>query len=463
MRRKVYFRADAGRETGYGHFIRSLALADMLKDDFECTFFTCSPTEYQVREVSRVCPLVALPSEDHALRPFLDMLDGDEIVVLDNYFFDREYQESVRSKGCVLVCIDDIHTRTFAADMVISPFVTDPGLYRLAARDAFLAIGLRHSPLRHPFLSPLPSKSRRFEWLVCFGGSDPCGLTERYSEAVCSAYPGASVAVVAGDGCVRRSFPEGVSVYESLDATQMAALMSDSRKVLCPVSTVCCEALACGCEVYAGYYVDNQEDAYKTFTAGEYIHPLGDLRLGGTFDPDDGAGLKKLSFSGVRDTFRSLFRALSLQIINYTDLTRDMSRKVWEARNEESVRRCMTNPAPFGFDSHCAFVDGLRGDCSRLYFAFFDGDNFVGSYDFTGIIDGESAERGLYVAAPYRRMGIASAMESVMECLIVRRGVRRLRAEVLKSNGNSISFHRAAGYEVLGEDDEYVYMVRDIL
>jgi len=38
---KIYLRADASAAIGYGHFIRTLALADMLKDDFDCTFFTC--------------------------------------------------------------------------------------------------------------------------------------------------------------------------------------------------------------------------------------------------------------------------------------------------------------------------------------------------------------------------------------------------------------------------------------
>ena len=35
---KIIFRADAGAGIGYGHFIRSLALADMLKNDFDCVF-----------------------------------------------------------------------------------------------------------------------------------------------------------------------------------------------------------------------------------------------------------------------------------------------------------------------------------------------------------------------------------------------------------------------------------------
>ena len=30
--KKIYFRADAGADIGYGHFIRSLSLASILKD-----------------------------------------------------------------------------------------------------------------------------------------------------------------------------------------------------------------------------------------------------------------------------------------------------------------------------------------------------------------------------------------------------------------------------------------------
>lgn len=43
----MYFRADADDTIGYGHWVRSLALADMLKEDFECIFCTQSPTDYQ--------------------------------------------------------------------------------------------------------------------------------------------------------------------------------------------------------------------------------------------------------------------------------------------------------------------------------------------------------------------------------------------------------------------------------
>lgn len=117
-RRKIFFRADAGAQIGYGHFIRTLALADMLRDDFDCTFFTQSPSEYQQREAEEVCPLVALPSDDSKFEEFIDCLKGEEFVVLDNYFYTSEYQKQIKEKGCKLVCIDDMHDKHYYADVV---------------------------------------------------------------------------------------------------------------------------------------------------------------------------------------------------------------------------------------------------------------------------------------------------------------------------------------------------------
>ena len=100
-KRKIFFRADAGPEIGYGHYIRSLALADMLKQDFDCTMFTQSPTDYQLRECESVCPIVALPDDDSKFDKFLEYLYGDEIVVLDKgRIVERgTFEELLRAKG----------------------------------------------------------------------------------------------------------------------------------------------------------------------------------------------------------------------------------------------------------------------------------------------------------------------------------------------------------------------------
>ena len=97
-KQKIFFRADADKQIGYGHFVRSLALADMIKEDFDCIFFTQSPTEYQKREIQKVCPLIELPSNDTKLVVFLNFLQGDEIVFLDNYFFTSDYQLQIKNR-----------------------------------------------------------------------------------------------------------------------------------------------------------------------------------------------------------------------------------------------------------------------------------------------------------------------------------------------------------------------------
>ena len=46
MKQRIYFRADAGREIGYGHFIRTLALAE---DRFRLTWRHSLPLLTRIR------------------------------------------------------------------------------------------------------------------------------------------------------------------------------------------------------------------------------------------------------------------------------------------------------------------------------------------------------------------------------------------------------------------------------
>ena len=177
MKQKIFFRADASGQIGYGHFIRSLALADMLKDDFECKFFTSEPTAYQIGELQKVCPHVPL-SEDTKFEDFLACLDGNEIVVLDNYFYTTEYQREIKAKGCKLVCIDDIHDKHYVADMVINHALTDESLFDVEPYTR-LCLGYKYALLRAPFLRPVENKKRNNDIIVNFGGADPYGVTDR--------------------------------------------------------------------------------------------------------------------------------------------------------------------------------------------------------------------------------------------------------------------------------------------
>lgn len=463
-KRKIYFRADASATIGYGHFVRTIALADMLKDDFECTFFTTSPSAYQIGEMEKVCAFVAL-NEGTSNEEFLNQLTGAEIVVLDNYFFDTVYMNLIKARGCKLVHIDDIHNRHFNADLIINHGNAKSAMYD-ANPDTRFCIGPSYALLRKPFLErKINNSPRKGKWVICFGGSDQYNLTEKVARALAN-IADEVVAIVGSAYNNRASFSSitYVNTLSSLSAEQMAYEFSTAENVVCSASSVSYEALACGSNVFAGYYVDNQQDFYEGLVKNNLITPLGNL-----FDADfdklllqNKATVNKIEISNARHNLVCAFKALDLRIVNYTEMSLDESRKVWEVRNLPEIRKCMTQPEAFPFESHQRFVESLKGNPSKLYYAIFLGDDLVGSYDFNGIQDGDSAEHGLYINPMYNGKGYGTIIESVMDSYIRERGVHRILAEVLRNNPQSYHYHLKVGYKVYREDEKYYYLDRYI-
>ena len=462
---KIYFRVDAGTSIGYGHFVRSLALADMLKEDFDCTFFTQSPSDYQKYEVENICNLVALPSDDNKFDEFLSYLNGDEIVVLDNYFYTSEYQKQIKDKGCKLVCIDDIHNRYFYADVIINHCINDCSFYDAGSETAFF-LGSKWALLRKPFLQKINGTHTADHWVIIFGGSDPFNLSLPYTQFIKNVVPNVHLTVVVGDGykCIDELKEiEGVTVLNKLTAEQIKDTFTSAAHVVCSASSVCYEAMACGCIVHAGYYIDNQVEFYQNLKAQGIIDPMENL-----LEHEPYINLEYMSnhldfsFSDIANRYRLLFKALTFKIVNYTDMSEDESRKTWECRNMEEVRSCMLNPEPFSIESHSNFVKLLETNPTKLYYALFDSENFVGSFDFTDIKDGESAERGLFVNPQYFRQGIGNMMETYFDGIIVKRGVHKIIAEVYKFNKPSCEYHLHQGFKQYDEDENLIYLAKTI-
>ena len=279
MKQKIFFRADASGGIGYGHFIRSLALADMLKEDFSCTFFTVHPTDYQVGELEKVCEYVVL-SEETKFDDFLTYLSGDEIVVLDNYFYTTDYQTRIREKGCRLVCIDDPHGIQYNCDVLISHGFVFPTDFDVLP-STIIKTGIEWALLRSPFLKKANRNCNRENTIVVnFGGSDPYNVTERIVSQLLGLQLPYKIQVILGDRVfLSEKCREGVEILHNLTAEQMAKLFETSALGLFSASTVCIEGLSRGLPMIVGYYVDNQEKGYQRMTEQNVISPIGDLRL----------------------------------------------------------------------------------------------------------------------------------------------------------------------------------------
>lgn len=279
-KRKIYFRADAGATIGYGHFIRTLALADMLKDDFDCTFFTTSPSAYQIEEMGKVCGYIAL-IEESKFEDFINLLKGDEIVVLDNYFFTTEYQRTIKAKGCKLVCVDDLHNRHFVSDAVLNPALLATSEYDVEPYTK-LCLGLEYALLRKPFIKQHKDVDKVVgRWLLAFGGSDFDNMTEKYLSFLQGDSRVKEVTVIVGDAYKYYDNLKNynkASIYKNLTAEEMSIKMRQAEYAVLSSSTISIEALASGCKVANGYFVDNQIETSMMYKQEGYCVGLGDLR-----------------------------------------------------------------------------------------------------------------------------------------------------------------------------------------
>ena len=301
---KVYIRADGNSEIGLGHVIRSLALAEMLKDDFNCIFATRFLTDYINAEAGKVFEkIIKLPETEEHFDAFLSILSGDEIVVLDNYFFYTDYQQTIKNKGCKLVCIDDIHDKHFVADMVINhaPYVLKSDYSTESFTKCLL--GTKYALIRTPF-SHLAKQPKKYNGpnnaFVCFGGSDYNNITLRVVERLLSFEYVKIISVVTGGAYKHKDelqmlinqYPNRILSYSNIAAKQVVDILTMSDFAVVPCSSILWECMAAKLPVVTGYYVDNQKKISDYFVDKDIGCVVGNFNEN-LFDEKDITGLSQ--------------------------------------------------------------------------------------------------------------------------------------------------------------------------
>jgi UDP-2,4-diacetamido-2,4,6-trideoxy-beta-L-altropyranose hydrolase len=296
--RRVILRADGSSSIGFGHIYRVLALAEILKEEFECLLATVRPEEFVVKEIKEhgvgLIPLrqditisVATPDNLHFSIPFdlNEFLRGDEIVVTDGYYFATEYQQSIKSKGCKLVCIDDLALSQFFSDVIINhaPGI-DPDIYN-AQPHTQIFTGLDYAILRKAFLQPFNNATGNGkDVFISLGGADYNGYTEklvnillRFSEfdnlhVLCSSSFNTELIKSLKK---TQEFYGRVKLYFNLNADQIVNIQNHCSFAVVSASTVLIEAYSRGLKCFTGYYVDNQELSYDGFIQNKLAFGLG--------------------------------------------------------------------------------------------------------------------------------------------------------------------------------------------
>jgi len=479
LKRKIIFRADGGPTIGMGHFIRTLALAEMLKDYFYCIYATQSPTTYQINEIETVChERIDLPADESHFNVFLSLLTGDEIVVLDNYYFTTEYQRAIKSKSCKLVCIDDNHDKHFVADVVINHAPISWSNYSVKAYTKLL-LGFNYALLRTAFLKSETKKEKlNFKHvLVCFGGADFNNLTNQTLKSIKKIQSIEIITVIIGNAFNNNLELEKVKnqiatkrqirIFRSVNASQLVEIINEVDFAIVPCSTILYEVLSQQVPVITGFYVVNQTEISSNIK-DKYAHimVIGDLNKIQIKSRHIEQLKNKVLHSGITALIGKRISSLLLNEFNF--LNEEFSIKVRKAKyedveiyfdwvNDPFVRSNAINVSPINHEDHMNWFQNKINQPNSVLYIFEENQSPIGQVRFdkendTLIIDYSinKAYRGKNLGKVIMRM----AIEKIYTEKLINK-IEFLIARVKESNIASIRVFESLNFEL--ESSELVF------
>lgn len=288
LKKSLFFRADGNSKIGLGHVVRTLALMDILREDFNCTFVSRNLLPNLKQQAKQIAhKIIILPETDDnvAEAHYLveTFLTGQEIVILDGYHFKWEYQKVLKSKGCQLVCIDDNHAYRFLADVIINHGGGIKAINYTAEPYTLFYLGLEYMLLRRPFLEaaqkndPL-SKKEENAVFICMGGSDPQNDTLKILKACEKKKDISKFYLILGEGYKNqeeintflKQTPLNVSIFKSQTASQMVEIMKRCPLAICAPSSIAYEYLTVGGSLFLHQTADNQTFIYQYLIQNHY-------------------------------------------------------------------------------------------------------------------------------------------------------------------------------------------------
>jgi spore coat polysaccharide biosynthesis predicted glycosyltransferase SpsG len=254
----ILIRCDASGEIGFGHLVRCLALADELsrKEKVRIGFVVREGTMGSEVVRQRDYPISYLPPKNDDYGVFLietmRQFHATTLVVDVRDDLSRDHLDQLRSEGFLVVLLDDLSDRRFAADLAFYPPVPQVRKADWAAFHGEHFIGWEWTILRPQFAAPLLPSGVGNSLLITMGGSDPDGMTLKAIQAVELSNADVSTVVVLGAGFRHRSelmrllsrTTRKFRIQENV--SDMRGLMIQAKIAICAYGMTAFELAACG-------------------------------------------------------------------------------------------------------------------------------------------------------------------------------------------------------------------------
>jgi spore coat polysaccharide biosynthesis predicted glycosyltransferase SpsG len=191
-----------------------------------------------------------------------------DVLVLDGYDFEFNYQKLIHKHVKKLVFIDDFRNSKISCDILINHGTKD---VKKREKISYF-VGLQYLILRSEFLNAAKLKNSYFKnnAFVCFGGSDPFNITHRLLKSIAGGNSFDNIFVLIGAANVNKDFlfekykNTNVKFFENSSSLEIVKLLNLSNIAFSTSSTVALEVCCTKTPLICGYINSNQKAIDKS-------------------------------------------------------------------------------------------------------------------------------------------------------------------------------------------------------
>lgn len=179
----IFFRVDGGEEIGFGHIMRTLAIAKELSKNHTVKYI-CSSSPKYIQGIKKIkkenIDVVKINSENEIEQ--INRIIGD-IIIIDKYNIDYNYLVEIKKRFITVYFDDNAELNFYPVDMIINQNIYGDKLTYNCLPYTKLLLGKDYTIIRDEFRNSnnknIPENKNIQDIFISLGGSDDSNLMEQ--------------------------------------------------------------------------------------------------------------------------------------------------------------------------------------------------------------------------------------------------------------------------------------------
>lgn len=439
----ILIRADSSSHIGTGHIMRDLVLAKRFKDStiIFATRNLAGNINHKIEEAGYY--IEPLKSNDLEELDNLIRCRKIDMIVIDNYDIDCAFETQLKQKNpdLIIMVLDDTYEKHNCDILLNHNFCADESKYKdLVPEHCELQCGRKYTLLREEFILEKERVRERISnkviVFIAMGGADHSNLNVKILE-VLSEFKDKIKAIVVTTSANKylNELIEYSNNKEWIDlqinSDRIAYLMNISDFAIVTPSVTINEVMFMELPFFAIKTAENQEYAFSSLKNYRCFF------------------LDKLEENKLSNMIKFYIDALSVKLINYTNLSELESKMVLDWRNNKAIRKWMFNTDEISLSEHQHFMSKIKHNENHKYWLVNLDKKNIGSINLKNIND-SAVEMGIFVNPSLRGYG-QLLIEVICFLSFIKYRKNKIISEVFKKNEKAINLYVKNNFNLVKE------------